>query len=342
MEMNPLPADSANRVLTYDNDGSGPGAFPNNPFVGLRPFRSDEGLLFFGRREQTFELLQQLQHSRFLSVVGSSGCGKSSLIRAGLIPKLQAGFLVEQRDRWRIATVKPGDAPIENLAYSLIKTFSDVPADAATLAEDMKGVCAQAVVDFLTPRLKESDANMLLLIDQFEELFNFGRYGQREIADTEDTKTKEVQLAERLDRERRRDEAADFVSIMLGLAEQSALPIYVVMTMRSDFLGDCDVFYGLPEAINVSQYLVPRLARPQRQEAIENPIVLYGQTISPRLLDRILNDAGEEGDQLPVMQHAMMRTWEKWRAATDPVIDLEHYEAAGTLKLALSNDAEEA
>jgi len=344
METNPLPADSANRVFTYDNNGSGPGAFPNNPFVGLRPFRSDEGLLFFGRREQTLELLQQLQQSRFLSVVGSSGCGKSSLIRAGLIPKLEAGFLVEQRDQWRIVTAKPGDAPIDNLAYSLIKTFSDAGngLDVPTLAEDMKSVCAQAVVDFLTPRLKESDANMLLLVDQFEELFNFGRYGQREISDTEDTKSKEVQLAERLDRERRRDEAADFVSIMLGLAAQSALPIYVVMTMRSDFLGDCDVFYGLPEAINVSQYLVPRLARPQRQEAIENPIVLYGQTIAPRLLDRILNDAGEEGDQLPVMQHAMMRTWEKWRASKDPDIDLQHYEAAGTMKQALSNDADEA
>jgi hypothetical protein len=342
METNPVPADSANRVLPYDSNGSAPGAFPNNPFVGLRPFRSDEGLLFFGRREQTLELLQQLQQSRFLSVVGSSGCGKSSLIRAGLIPKLEAGFLVEQRDRWRITTAKPGDAPIENLAYSLIKTFSDAPADAATLIDDMKTVCAQAVVDFLTPRLKESDANMLLLVDQFEELFNFGRYGQREIFDTEDTQSKEAQLAERLDREQRREEAADFVSIMLGLAAQSELPIYVVMTMRSDFLGDCDVFYGLPEAINVSQYLVPRLARPQRQEAIENPIVLYGQKISPRLLDRLLNDAGEEGDQLPVMQHAMMRTWEQWRASKDPAIDLQHYEAAGTMKQALSNDAEEA
>src|SRR5262245_12906978 len=148
METNPLAADSANRVLSHDNNGSAPGAFRNNPFVGLRPFRSDEGLLFFGRREQTLELLQQLQQSRFLSVVGSSGCGKSSLIRAGLIPNLEAGFLVEQRDQWRIATAKPGDAPVDNLAYSLIKTFSDSPADTATLAEDMKTVCAQAVVDF--------------------------------------------------------------------------------------------------------------------------------------------------------------------------------------------------
>ena len=344
METNPRSTVSTNSVLSYDNNGSTGRAFPVNPFVGLRPFSSDEGLLFFGRREQTVELLHQLQQSRFLSVVGSSGCGKSSLIRAGLIPKLEASFIVEQREQWRIATAKPGDAPLLNLAHSLVKTFSNGSdsEDVAALCENMKAEGIQAVVDFLTTRLKESDANLLLLIDQFEELFTFGRYGQREIAEGDDTRSKEVQVAERLEREARRDEAADYVSIMLGLAAQTELPIYVVMTMRSDFLGDCDVFYGLPEAINESQYLVPRLARPQRQEAIENPILLYGQQISQRLLDRILNDAGEEADQLPVMQHAMMRTWEKWKASGDAIVDLQHYEAAGTMKHALSDDAEEA
>jgi hypothetical protein len=344
METNPVSTDSVNGVLSCDKNDPAPGAFSDNPFVGLRPFRSDEGLLFFGRREQTLELVQQLQQSRFLSVVGSSGCGKSSLIRAGLIPKLEAGFLVEQRDRWRIATAKPGDAPLNNLAQSLVKTFSDQldGADVASLAEGMRSVCAQAVIDFLTPRLKASDTNLLLLIDQFEELFTFGRYGEKDTIDIDDARSKDVQLAEKRERERRRDEAADFVAIMLGLANQGVLPIYVVMTMRSDFLGDCDVFFGLPEAINICQYLVPRLGRAQRQEAIESPILLYRQTISERVLDRILNDAGEEADQLPVMQHAMMRTWKKWQATGGPTIDLEHYEAAGTIKNALSDDAEEA
>src|SRR5205823_10121123 len=104
-------------------------AFRANPFVGLRPFDSDEGLLFFGRREQTIELMQQLHRTRFLAVVGSSGCGKSSLIRAGLIPKLKAGFLVEDRDRWHIAIMKPGDAPLGNLAATLLGTTDDNPAE---------------------------------------------------------------------------------------------------------------------------------------------------------------------------------------------------------------------
>lgn len=319
-------------------------ALPQNPFVGLRPFTSDEGLLFFGRRDQTFELLEQLHRTRFLAVVGSSGCGKSSLIRAGLIPKLKAGFLVEQHDQWRIAITKPGDAPIENLAQSLAETFGqegNVNAR-ASLVEAMRGSCAQSVVEYLTPLLKGSSTNLLLLIDQFEELFSFAGYKEKQPLGSSDQENKEKVLADTIEHERRRDEGSDFVAIMLGLAKQTALPVYVVMTMRSDFLGDCDAFYGLPEAMNRSQYLVPRLTRQQRQEAIESPIVLYGQKITPRVLDSVLNDAGEEGDQLPVMQHAMMRTWEKWRAAGEPAIDLNDYESAGTTKRALSDDAEEA
>jgi len=134
---------------------------------------------------------------------------------------------------------------------------------------------------------------------------------------------------------------------MLALAEQRRLPIYVVMTMRSDFLGDCDNFHGLPEMMNRSQYLVPRLTRQQRQQAIEGPIRLFGGSVSPRLLDRLLNDVGDKSDQLPVMQHALMRTWERWqfenaKGCAALQIDMPHYEAAGGIKDALSKDAETA
>jgi hypothetical protein len=294
-----------------------------NPFVGLRPFEDSEGLLFFGRREQTMELLERLHKTRFLSVVGSSGCGKSSLIRAGLIPKLKAGFLVEERDHWIISTMKPGDAPLENLVASLLAGVAERP-DAASVNEFVEAIRvsgAQAVTDRLASTLEGAGTNILLLIDQFEEIFRFGLQTENQ---------------------ERRDEAADFVLIMLALARQRALPVYVVVTMRSDFLGDCDNFYGLPEAMNRSQYLVPRLTRKQRQEAIEGPVRLFGATISHRLLDRLLNDVGEKSDQLPVMQHALMRTWEDWQQSKQGPIDLANYEAVGTIKDALSKDADRA
>src|SRR5262245_5131493 len=321
---------------TNATGANGAVAVPSNPFVGLRPFNSDEALLFFGRREQTVELLRRLHRDHFIAVVGSSGCGKSSLVRAGLIPKLRAGFLTEDRDQWLLAVMKPGGAPLRNLAAALIEA---IPAggDVEYCAEAIRVGGAQAVIEQLSPSLAHSDANLLLLVDQFEEIFRFG---------VESGKPEQ------------RDEAEDFVSIMLALAEQRRLPIYVVMTMRSDFLGDCDHFHSLPEAMNRGQYLVPRPTRQQRQQAIEGPIRLFGASISPRLLDRALNDVGDKSDQLPVMQHALMRTWEKWeKEATgrpgdwatgrddnpqSGQVDLPHYEAVGGINGALSKDAEAA
>src|SRR5690349_12270363 len=90
-----------------------------NPFVGLRPFESDESLLFFGRQEQTVELLQRLHKHHFVAVIGNSGCGKSSLIRAGLIPRLKAGYLLDGQDNWMITTMKPGQSPMYNLAQAI-------------------------------------------------------------------------------------------------------------------------------------------------------------------------------------------------------------------------------
>ena len=312
---------------------------PENPFVGLRPFESNEAVLFFGRRDQTKELLTILHASRFVAVVGSSGCGKSSLIRAGLIPNLQAGFVAGSVDRWNIITMKPGNSPLQNLAIALLKSFQETPqpGEVDALVSDISLYGVSAVTEFLEEQTDGVKTNFLLLVDQFEEIFRFAAY---EDADekTDPTENKANQQM----RETRREEAADLVSIMLDLVVQKSVPVYVVMTMRSDFLGECDAFYGLPEAMNKSQYLVPRLTRQQRQASIESPVFLYGAAISERLTDRVLNDMEDERDQLPIMQHALMRTWEKWQIKKEGPLDLSHYNDAGTVADALSRDAEAA
>src|SRR5262249_4788166 len=114
----------------------------NNPFVGLRPFNSDEGALFFGRQDQAVELMKKLHLTRFLGVVGSSGCGKSSLIRAGLIPKLRAGFLIGDRKEWRIAQMKPGGAPLRNLAVSMIDAATGALNPGSNVVLEETGIAA--------------------------------------------------------------------------------------------------------------------------------------------------------------------------------------------------------
>ncbi len=298
-------------------------AVPPNPFVGLRPFESADSLYYFGRKEQTHALVKQLDSHRFVAVVGSSGCGKSSLVRAGLIPNLEAGFLVQDRDLWEVATFKPGTAPLYNLAAAIACLGgSGKPGGSAEhLREAVRRRGARVLTDALRNPLGDGESNLLIVVDQFEELFRFQQ-------------AKTIQA---------REEAAEFVSALLYLAKQTPAPVYVVLTMRSDFLGECDAFRGLPEAMNQSQYLVPRLTRDQRREAFLGPVRLVGAEIAPRLMDRLLNESLDTRDDLPILQHVLMRTWAVWVGdGGRGAIDLEHYERSGGLKKALSLHADEA
>ena len=90
-----------------------------NPFPGQRPFELEEDYLFFGREQQTAELLKLLRDKRFLSVIGTSGSGKSSLVRAGLLPELQRGVLNEAGSNWEVVVLRPGGDPLNNLATAL-------------------------------------------------------------------------------------------------------------------------------------------------------------------------------------------------------------------------------
>lgn len=296
----------------------------SNPFVGLRPFESEESLLFFGRQQQVVELLQCLHRFHFVALVGSSGSGKSSLVRAGLIPSLKAGYLVKNKDKWIIAMMKPGQSPLCNLAEAIINQQDSLTEKLSVTALEnlIKEEGVDAIFDNLKPFWKENNTNFFLLVDQFEELFRFS-LNQRN--------------------SEKQDESIDFVNILLELAANKNLPIYIVITMRSDFIGDCSQFYGLPEAINQSQYLVPRLNRLQLKSTIEGPIKLYDGKIAPALTAKLLNDMQLVKDELPLLQHVLMRLWDYKQADGDDVaLNVEDYVRVGGIENALSNHADEA
>src|SRR5437764_3040682 len=301
-----------------------------NPFPGLRPFETDEYLLFFGQDGQADELIARLQRSRFLAVVGTSGSGKSSLIRAGLMPALRGGMMAEAGSGWRIAVMRPGGDPIGNLASELVKQEVLPEAGAGLPAHEAEALIdatlrggSLGIVDVARQGRLSSAEKLLVVVDQFEELFRFR-------AARESTSNA--------------DEASAFVKLLLEASRQRELPIYIVLTMRSDFLGDCAQFQGLPEAINEGQYLIPRMTRDQRAEAITGPIAVCGGQITQRLVNRLLNDTGDNPDLLPILQHALMRMWENWAGdhADGEPVDLRHYEAIGTMSDALSRHADEA
>ncbi|MBK6544563.1 MAG: hypothetical protein IPG12_04745 [Saprospiraceae bacterium] len=298
--------------------------FTTNPYVGLRPFEVDESILFFGRNEQTLELLQKLHENHFIAVVGSSGSGKSSLLRAGLIPALKAGYLVDDSDNWLIFIMKPGQNPLYNLVETVLVELKHQPDSNSinTIVKQLKEVGAEVIFKLIEQSGNLKNASFFLLVDQFEELFR---------------------ITMEQDNLAKNDEAIDFVNIILELAQQTAIPFYVVITMRSDFIGDCAQFFGLPEYMNKSQYLVPRLNRVQLKAVIEGPAKLFGGKLEPSLTSRLINELSNVKDELPLLQHALMRMWDfETTVNKSGTIDLEDYQSIGGIEKALSNHADEA
>jgi len=305
----------------------------SNPFPGLRPFEVEENHFFFGRDAQVDHLIQKLSSNRFIAVLGASGTGKSSLIRAGVLPRFYGGFLKATGSDWRVAIFRPGSSPFRNLADALNRSKDsassqnlDLDDAAATLAILKRS--SLGLVNFarysLTDNGENSSStmpNLLVVVDQFEEIFRFGKI---------------------VDSNEYLDEVAAFIKVLLEGSRNQIFPIYVLINMRSDFLGDCDRFFELPEAINAGQFLVPRMTRDQCHEAIENPIKMQSARISRSLINRLLNDRPESSDQLSILQHALSRTWARWFAdGGSGEIGIRHYEQIGGMSNALAHHGNE-
>ncbi|HET9055122.1 MAG TPA: hypothetical protein VFM90_13170, partial [Cyclobacteriaceae bacterium] len=180
----------------------------------------------------------------------------------------------------------------------------------------------QGLVEVSRYLQKHGEENVFFMVDQFEELFRLHEKS------TEEESVNEAQL---------------YVNLILTAVRQREVPIYSAITMRSDFIASCSVFPHLTGEINKSNYLVPQMSRVQRKMVIEGPVAVGGGKISQRLVNRLLNDMGKNQDQLPILQHALMRTWDYWlenREEGEPM-DLRHYNAVGKVAQALSQHANE-
>ncbi|MBW8709442.1 MAG: hypothetical protein JF627_09320 [Alphaproteobacteria bacterium] len=311
-----------------------PGLSAERPFVGLRPYGFSDHAYFFGREDQVYSLFRLLDRGRFIAVVGSSGSGKSSLVRAGLLPILEQESAGHGGRQWHWIEMRPGDAPLDNLAHEVAKLAHEQGPDADAMTEVRKGRIASALrrssfgLGKVLSEIKALEGQtVMLVVDQFEELFRFAHAG-----------------ADALDNAKWREEAVHFVQTLLEATRERAVAVHVLITMRSDFIGDCAQFYGLPEAVSATQFLVPSTTRDQREQIITAPVAKAGATIDPLLVEQLLNDVSDELDQLPVLQHCLMRLWEAARADAKnqrPHLTTAHYDGIGRAQGALSQHAEE-
>jgi hypothetical protein len=291
------------------------------PYPGLRPFEAYETHLFFGRDGCVDEMVARLGQRRFLAVLGSSGTGKSSLVRTGLFSGLEMGLLPGAGSRWLIAEFRPGGNPLCNLAEALLKAENKArkkprptEIEIASLQTRFEQQGPRELIKWCQEGHLGDDTNLLVVVDQFEELFRYQSDDDREQAQA----LVSLLLESRWPRGTLSPRASD-------------LPIYVAITMRSEYLGACTLLQGLAEAINEGTYLTPRMKRRECEEAIIGPARVCGIEVEPRLVARLLNDLadfapwGDEkiedqlsvlarrADQLPLMQHALNRIWHRAR-----------------------------
>jgi energy-coupling factor transporter ATP-binding protein EcfA2 len=332
----------------------------DSPYPGLRAFGPHERDIFFGRDDQISDLVAKLLARHFLIVTGASGCGKSSLVRTGLLNALQAHETAPGERSWDFIEFRPGTAPLWELADGLRRAVHE----RLDGVRDLDPGWAQQQLDLRAHLLRDgyeglrraltagvyggepllaNGRQVLLLADQFEEIF---RYGQR--------------LADDLRARAFMEEAAALVRILLGpvgvrrnyAAGQGRAPdavdeaIHVIVTMRTEYLDRCGEFDGLLAAINDSFAIAASLEGLNLTRAIVGPADRRGGAISSKLVDRLFDDAeGITFDRLPLLQHVLMRCW---RLASDregrPRMALEDYHDTRPLTKgkALTKHADEA
>lgn len=309
------------------------------PYTGLRSFTEDESLYFKGRDLQVDQITSQLEKNKFLMLTGASGEGKSSLIYAGLIPNARAGFFKARYSNWVVADFRPERNPVANMAMAIGGQLGIGPSTVETelrrgysslidlytnsdFYADEESVQWQNASEEERKEKKRTSANLLIIADQFEEFFTNPENFYNE-APSQDSQI--------------------VVNLLLETARialKKNIPVYVVCTMRSDYIGQCSAFRGLPDYIGFSQFFVPRLKRRDLKQVIEEPSVLSGNRISQRLVERLVYDLSEGLDQLPILQHALSQIWRAANEGRDEM-DLLHYAKVGGMPASELPDADQ-
>ena len=276
-----------------------------NPYKGLRAFDETDAADFYGRAALVDELVHAVGDRRLVAVVGPSGIGKSSVVKAGLVPALRGGALPGAAP-WLVTDMFPGSYPYEELAAALLRVAVERPDDLVEeLARDELGI--RRVVKRILPPGSE----LLLVVDQFEELFT----------QTADEET------------RRR-----FLAGLTALAGDAHSPARVLVTLRADFLDHPlrDPEFG--ELLRAGMVAVAAPSEDELAEAIERPARRVGVRFEPGLVSQIVADVRDQPGALPLLQYALT---ELFANRTGDVLTLEGYLATGGVVGALGRRAED-
>jgi DNA-binding SARP family transcriptional activator len=286
------------------------------PYVGLRPFDVADSRYFFGRDAAVQRLVEVLATQGSAVVVGPSGSGKSSVVRAGLLPAL-AKAAIPDADTWPVAVLEPGAAPLTALAAAL-GAVSVADADdpgvttrlAARMAEEPEAL-REVVRETLESLSADRSARLVLVVDQAEELFTLASAEER----------------------------TAFLTAVRTLVRGAPAPAVVVMTLRADFFALAARHPDMAELLGRAQYLLPPMSAAEVEAAVLGPARAVGVRFGPGVLGRILGDVLDQPGMLPLLQFSLVRTWE---SRESDLVDLRAYERSGGVRGAVRDTAEAA
>ncbi len=296
----PLPQRSV--ALPLSDEPPAPG---EPPFKGLEYFDEGDADLFFGRELLTAKLAAHLPQDRFLAIVGASGSGKSSIVRAGLVPALK-----QKNAQWQYHVITPTAQPLEALAATLTRDAESIAAT-TTLCDDLARDprCLRLAIQRALER--GGTSHLLLVVDQFEELFTLCR--------------------DEFERE------AFIDNLLIASAPETDTQVSVVVTLRADFYAHGGQYPDLREALAQHQEYIGPMSAEELRRAIEAPARHGGWEFEQGLVDLILRDVGDEPGALPLLSHALLETWKRRRGRT---LTLKGYAESGGVRGAIAKTAE--
>ena len=281
-----------------------------NPYKGLLAFGEADAALFFGREALTQQLLARLAetgpHHRFLAVVGPSGSGKSSLVKAGLVPALRRGAL-PGTDKWFVLDMVPGAHPFEELETALLRVAVNPPASLLAQLQDGERGLLRAVRRTLPP---DDGSELVLIIDQFEELFTL-------VPD--------------------RDVTACFLNALIAAVSDPRSPLRVIATLRADFYDRPLLYPGLSEVMQQRTEVVIPMTADELVQAIERPAARVGVGVEPELVAALVADVNEQPGALPLLQYTLSELFE---GRGDGRLTLDAYRQLGGISGALAQRAD--
>ncbi len=288
-----------------------PPAPGKSPYMGLQYFDETDAEWFFGRQEITLRLIEAVSSHRFTAVIGASGSGKSSVVRAGLIPQMKSLAYPS----WQVKVITPSTHPLESLAICLTKESESVTAT-STLIDDMQNDHRSLHLYCQKNLLTNKATRILLIIDQFEELFTLCRS---------------------------ESERQAFVNNILYTANSRQGALTSLITLRADFYEYLAQYAELRELVSSQQIYIGLMNSSELRQAIEEPAKRGGWEFSPGLVELILSDLGvtenrqPEPGLLPLLSHALLETWKRRRGN---LLNLKAYSEAGGVRGAIARTAE--